>query len=73
FFFRLARPFMLSPEQGAVTSIYLASSPEVAGVSGVYFVRKKPAQPSTAAQDAALARRLWEFSEQLVREKVAVV
>ncbi|MBO9313379.1 MAG: SDR family oxidoreductase [Chloroflexus sp.] len=73
FFFRLARPFMLSPEQGAETSIYLASSPEVEGVSGVYFVRKKPTQPSAAAQDAALARRLWEFSEQLVREKVVAV
>ncbi|MGQ9481294.1 SDR family oxidoreductase [Chloroflexus sp.] len=71
FFFRLARPFMISPEQGAATSIYLASSPEVAEISGQYFVRKKPVKPSAAAQDAALAKRLWEFSEQLVREKVA--
>lgn len=72
FFFRLIRPFMLTPEQGAATSIYLASSPEVEGVSGLYFVRKKPAKTSARAQDAALARKLWEFSEQLVREKVAV-
>jgi NAD(P)-dependent dehydrogenase (short-subunit alcohol dehydrogenase family) len=72
FFFRLARPFMLTPEQGAATSIYLASSPEVEGMSGLYFVRKKPAKTSARAQDEALARKLWEFSEQLVREKVTV-
>ncbi len=69
-FFRLARPFMLTPEQGAATSIYLASSPEVEGISGVYFSRKKPTKTSARAEDARLAQRLWEFSEQLVSAKV---
>lgn len=64
--FKLARPFMLTSEQGARTSIYLASSPEVANVSGVYFDKCKPARTSTQANDAAAARRLWEVSAQMV-------
>jgi NAD(P)-dependent dehydrogenase (short-subunit alcohol dehydrogenase family) len=64
--FKLARPFMLTSEQGARTSIYLASSPEVANVSGVYFDKCKPAHTSTQANDAAAARRLWEVSAQMV-------
>ncbi len=43
---KLIKPFILNAEQGARTSIYLASSPEVEGVTGVYFVRCKPATPS---------------------------
>jgi NAD(P)-dependent dehydrogenase (short-subunit alcohol dehydrogenase family) len=63
---KIAQPFMLSPAKGAATSIYLASSPEVEGVSGKYFVRKKPATPSAAARDEEAAKRLWEESERLV-------
>lgn len=63
---RLAAPFLLSPERGAETSVYLASSPEVAGVSGAYFVRSRPRQPSAAARDETAARRLWDVSEALV-------
>lgn len=63
---KLAKPFMASPEKGARTSVYLASSPEVAQVSGKYFVKNKEKQPSAAAQDGAAARRLWEVSEKLV-------
>jgi len=62
---KLAKPFMLTPAQGARTSIYLASSPEVAGISGEYFVKCKVATPSRRARDAASAQRLWELSEQL--------
>jgi NAD(P)-dependent dehydrogenase (short-subunit alcohol dehydrogenase family) len=62
----LAGPFAISPEKGALTTIYLASSPEVDGVSGGYFSKCKPATPSAAAQDDAAARRLWDVSEQLV-------
>jgi NAD(P)-dependent dehydrogenase (short-subunit alcohol dehydrogenase family) len=65
---KIGKPFFLSPERGARTSIYLASSPEVEGVTGKYFVKCKPRQPSKAARDDEAARRLWEISEQLVRE-----
>jgi NAD(P)-dependent dehydrogenase (short-subunit alcohol dehydrogenase family) len=62
---RAAELFAISPEAGAKTSIYLASSPEVEGVTGRYFVRRKPAGSSPASQDDAAARRLWEVSEEL--------
>ena len=62
---RIIRPFALSPERGARTSIYLATSPEVAGVTGRYFFRSRPAQPSSLARDADLARRLWDASERM--------
>jgi len=52
--------------EGARTSVYLATSPEVAGVSGRYFVDCRPATPSRSARDAALAARLWEESERLL-------
>ncbi|GAA1243821.1 SDR family oxidoreductase [Oryzihumus leptocrescens] len=61
----VVRPFMLSPERGAETSVYLASSPEVEGVSGKYFVRKKARRSSPASYDAQAARRLWEVSAEL--------
>jgi NAD(P)-dependent dehydrogenase (short-subunit alcohol dehydrogenase family) len=54
------------PEEGARTSVYLATSPEVAGVSGGYFSSSAPAEESEAAHDDAAARRLWEISEELV-------
>ncbi|WIG57891.1 MAG: hypothetical protein OJF49_000636 [Ktedonobacterales bacterium] len=63
--FKALRPFMVSTEKGAQTSIYLATSPDVAIVSGQYFVDCKPAQSSPASYDQDAARRLWEISEQL--------
>ncbi|HWF16681.1 MAG TPA: SDR family oxidoreductase [Acidimicrobiales bacterium] len=63
---KISRPFFLSPEKGARTSIYLASSPEVAGVTGQYFVKCKPAKPRRWAQDPEAAQRLWQVSEELV-------
>ena len=63
--FGLARPFMLSPQQGADTLIYLASSPDVAGQTGGYWSRRRLAQPSPAARDPAAALRLWEVSARL--------
>jgi NAD(P)-dependent dehydrogenase (short-subunit alcohol dehydrogenase family) len=62
----LARPFFKSPAQGARTSIYLASSPEVEGRTGLYWSRRKPSRPTAAAQDDETARHLWEVSEKLV-------
>lgn len=60
------RPFLLTAEKGARTSVYLASSPEVAGVSGLYFAKCKPAKPTAAASDLEAARQLWDISEELV-------
>jgi NAD(P)-dependent dehydrogenase (short-subunit alcohol dehydrogenase family) len=55
-----------SPEKGAETSIYLASSPEVQGISGKYFVDCKLTQPAAQAADSAVARRLWDVSAEMV-------
>jgi NAD(P)-dependent dehydrogenase (short-subunit alcohol dehydrogenase family) len=57
--------FGASPEEGAETSIYLAASPSVEGVTGKYYVGKKPAASSRQSHDEAAARRLWELSAQL--------
>jgi retinol dehydrogenase 12 len=62
---RAADVIALSPEQGARTSIYLASSPVVDGVSGRYFVKEMPAASSPQSQDEAAAKRLWQLSEEL--------
>jgi len=63
---KIAAPFFLTPAKGARTSIYLASSPDVAGVSGEYFVQCKARQPRRWAQDPDAAARLWRVSEELV-------
>jgi NAD(P)-dependent dehydrogenase (short-subunit alcohol dehydrogenase family) len=57
--------FGASPERGAETSVYLATSPEVAGVSGKYFEGKRAIRSSRESYDEAAARRLWEVSERL--------
>lgn len=62
---RGAKKFALTPEEGAKTLVYLASSPEVAGVSGQYFHDCKQVSPSEEAQSDADARRLWDVSAQL--------
>jgi NAD(P)-dependent dehydrogenase (short-subunit alcohol dehydrogenase family) len=61
----LARPFEQSPERGARTPIYLASSPEAGCVTGRYFVRRKVHRSSPASYDGGSARRLWEVSARL--------
>ncbi|MDB6012993.1 MAG: hypothetical protein JWL65_5243 [Gammaproteobacteria bacterium] len=60
-----AKKFALTPAEGAKTLIYLASSPEVDGVTGKYFEKCKEAVPTAEAQNDADARRLWEISLQL--------
>lgn len=70
--FSLIRPFAISPEQGAQTPIYLASSPEVTGVTGKYFVKQKPQESSKVSYDTAAQKRLWDMSEQLVHKVLAV-
>jgi retinol dehydrogenase 12 len=61
----LARPFMLSPERGASTIVYLATSPEVASATGGYYVRRQQREPSPAARDDTTAQRLWQLSAEL--------
>ena len=65
------RPFILSPERGAETSIYLASSPEVSGISGKYFSSKKAVKSSPETYDEAAAQRLWRLSEDLTQPSAA--
>ena len=60
------RPFLKSPQRGATTSLYLASSPDVEGVTGRYFANSKPKTSSKASLDAAAAARLWDVSADLV-------
>ena len=60
------RPFMKTPQQGAATSIYLASSPKVEGVTGTYFANRKPQTSNKASYDHDAATRLWQVSAALV-------
>jgi hypothetical protein len=53
------------PVAGARTPLYLASSPEVTGVTGGYFVKCRAAQPSALARDGQAAARMWALSEDL--------
>lgn len=64
-FVRIAQLTALSPAQGAETLIYLATSPEVEGVTGKYFVKKHPVESSRASYDQATAQRLWQLSAEL--------
>ena len=60
------RPFMKAPAQGAVTSIHLASAPDLDQVTGRYFVNGKPKRSSKRSYDEAAAARLWQVSADLV-------
>jgi retinol dehydrogenase 14 len=61
-FLPVIRLFLKTPEKGAATSIYLASSPEVTGVTGTYFAGRKPKNSSRSSFDTAAAARLWQVS-----------
>ena len=66
--FGIIAPFVaLSPEKGAETSIYLASSPEVEGVSGKYFIKRKEASSSKETYDEAAQQRLWQICAELTK------
>jgi NAD(P)-dependent dehydrogenase (short-subunit alcohol dehydrogenase family) len=65
---RIGKRFALSPEEGAETLIYLASSPDVEGVTGMYFVKRRPATPTPAAQDDELAHQLWKETAKITAE-----
>ena len=63
---RLVRPFEISPKRGARTSLHLATSPDVAGKTGMYWVRSKPGRMSRQARNDEAAARLWDESERLL-------
>lgn len=63
----LARPWTVTPAEGARTSVFVASATELAGVTGRYFDDCREKDPSRAAQDEEVAGRLWRVSEQLTR------
>jgi NAD(P)-dependent dehydrogenase (short-subunit alcohol dehydrogenase family) len=61
----LGRPFAKSPEVGAQTSVFVASAPQLEGVTGQYFAKSRLAKPAKTAIDDTAAARLWAVSEQL--------
>ncbi len=65
---RLGKPFMISPAKGAATIVYLASTPNLAGLSGLYFVNNQPHPSSDLSTDNTLASRLWDVSEESVKD-----
>lgn len=62
---RFADVFAVPPEQGARTSVHLASSPEVEGITGRYFAGRKAVRSSPTSLDASAAERLWKVSEEM--------
>jgi len=62
---RIMGLFSLTPEEGAENSIYLATSPEVEGIHGKYFIKNEPAQSSPASYDEEISQRLWKLSAAL--------
>jgi NAD(P)-dependent dehydrogenase (short-subunit alcohol dehydrogenase family) len=67
--FRFMKHFAITPEKGAETIVYLASSDDVAKTSGLYFYKCKPVEPSKLAQDDAAAERLWMETAKLAAIK----
>jgi NAD(P)-dependent dehydrogenase (short-subunit alcohol dehydrogenase family) len=64
-FLKVIRPFQLSATKAAGTPVYLATSPDVDGVSGAYFAKCRQQSPGPLAQDQPTAERLWTLSEEL--------
>lgn len=62
-FFVLGKPFMISPEKGATTALYLCTDPSVATVNGKYFVKCVPKESSPVSRDPAVAEKVWNVGE----------
>lgn len=69
----MQRLFASTPEEGAQTSIYLATAPEVATISGRYFVKSRETTPAPQARDMVAAARLWDISERLLVNSAPVL
>ena len=61
----VVKPFMLNSKQGAAVSLYLATSPEVAQVSGEYFVKSKPAKSNSVSRDPKVMLEVWLFTNKM--------
>lgn len=68
----LARPFMISAEKGAETTIYLATQPKIETKSGRYFKKKKATKTSAIARDKNARNRLWAISEKLINKIITI-
>lgn len=69
--YALSKPFAISPERGADSLIWLATSAEAASLRGEFISKREPATPHKQALDAKLAADLWTLSEKLCAEAVA--
>lgn len=69
FIFAMVKPFMIDSSKGATTSIYLATSHEVANISGKYFANKKQKTPNRDARNETYIEKVWEISTQLTQLK----
>jgi NAD(P)-dependent dehydrogenase (short-subunit alcohol dehydrogenase family) len=67
FFVKVAKPFLLTSEQGARTSVHVASSPEVEGVTGKYFSKCRPVRSNAVSYDEASQRKLWSLSVEMIK------
>lgn len=67
FMSKIAWPLMKSAEAGARTPIYLASAPDVAAITGGYFVNCRRRRSASITYDRGIAAKLWEISDQLTR------
>jgi NAD(P)-dependent dehydrogenase (short-subunit alcohol dehydrogenase family) len=65
------KPFISGPEKGAENSLFVATSPDIEGMSGAFFVKYRPAQPNPIAEDPAIAAKLWRESERLIEAALA--
>ena len=63
--FGVMKPFLLSPRKGAAVSLYLATSPDVAHVSGEYFVKSKPADSNRLSRDPHVMTEIWQWTEKM--------
>src|SRR5712692_7669681 len=64
---RVVSPFMMSPEKAARAAVYLASSPELEGITGKHFSKSKEEKSSRESYDQATADRLWQVSAELTK------
>ena len=65
----LMRPFLLSPKQGAVVSLWAATSADLANVSGKYFVKSKDAESSPLSRDPKIQAEIWEWTQKMISER----
>jgi NAD(P)-dependent dehydrogenase (short-subunit alcohol dehydrogenase family) len=68
---RIFKPFMLDSKKGAEVSLCLAASPDVADITGKYFVKSKPAECNPSARDPKMATEIWQWSEKMTAAHLA--